>query len=238
MIHGFGGSSAMWRKQVQDLKSTYNIALVSLYGHSKTKEGLKDKDIRSFSDLGRDLVIILESEGIHKAHFMGMSLGSMVICGVMSYKPELVSKIILGGSIATSSKLYNLAGRFVNTFKGLIPYTLLVKLACFIVAPKRSQKIERDFYINSNRRLGTAEFNKWFDLAISEVDILKYIDWLDKKVLMIMGSEDFIFLNGVKSLVNREKQVSLEIIEKCGHLCSMERYMEFNSLTKSFLLLG
>ena len=42
-VHGAGGSSAIWHKQIKDFKKEYNILLIDLRGHGKSKNKIYDK---------------------------------------------------------------------------------------------------------------------------------------------------------------------------------------------------
>ena len=37
-IHGAGGSSSIWYKQVRDFKEQFNVLLIDLRGHGKSQE--------------------------------------------------------------------------------------------------------------------------------------------------------------------------------------------------------
>ena len=43
-VHGFGGSSNIWHKQVRDLYKHYNLLFVDLRGHGKSKSIPLDYD--------------------------------------------------------------------------------------------------------------------------------------------------------------------------------------------------
>lgn len=42
-VHGAGGSSAIWFKQIRDFKKSYNVLLVDLRGHGKSKDKVYEK---------------------------------------------------------------------------------------------------------------------------------------------------------------------------------------------------
>ena len=50
-IHGFGGSSNIWHKQVRDLCRHYNLLFVDLRGHGKSKLVPIDYRIQTFKCL-------------------------------------------------------------------------------------------------------------------------------------------------------------------------------------------
>jgi pimeloyl-ACP methyl ester carboxylesterase len=56
-IHGAGGSSAIWYQQVKSFKKEFNVLLVDLRGHGKSKKPLNEKFKRySFDTIGDDII--------------------------------------------------------------------------------------------------------------------------------------------------------------------------------------
>ena len=68
--------------------------------------------------------------------------------------------------------------------------------------------------------------------------ILSKLDNLKKNILIISGDEDHCFLGGVKKIVSKKKTLKLNIINKCGHICSIEKWYDFNNMALNFLKLS
>ena len=49
-IHGAGGSSSIWYKQVRDFKSDYNVLLIDLRGHGKSKKPIYETTLEVIKD--------------------------------------------------------------------------------------------------------------------------------------------------------------------------------------------
>lgn len=77
-IHGTGGSSSIWYKQIKAYKSTYNILLIDLRGHGKSKS-IKWKKGDTFADIAEDVVDVLHHLHINSSHFISISLGTIVV---------------------------------------------------------------------------------------------------------------------------------------------------------------
>ena len=54
-------------------------------------------------------------------------------------------------------------------------------------------------------------------------------------MLYVMGSEDYMFLPPVKSIVEKHKNSTLKVIENCGHVCNVERPGAFNRISIAYL---
>ncbi|WP_144277129.1 alpha/beta fold hydrolase, partial [Chlorobium sp. KB01] len=77
-VHGAGGSSSIWFLQIKEFIRYFNVLLVDLRGHGRSKGMLPHKDERhyDFEDITRDIIEVLDSLNIRKAHFIGISLGT------------------------------------------------------------------------------------------------------------------------------------------------------------------
>ena len=81
-LHGFGGSTQMWKKQIDQFKEDYNLCVLDLPGHGKSVAGIKGMHLRSFDHVADMIVVTLRAHGIHKATFVCVSLGSLVFAGI------------------------------------------------------------------------------------------------------------------------------------------------------------
>ena len=87
--------------------------------------------------------------------------------------------------------------------------------------------------------MNNASFNAWLNsLKQSQKIFLQYIKTLNEyriPTLFISGKEDYMFFKGIKKLHNKLNDFNLKILEKCGHVCSIEKADIFNKLTLKFL---
>ena len=71
-IHGAGGSSTIWHKQVKFLKNHFNLLLIDLRGHGMSNQ-LTIKDEYSLDLVVEEIIEVNEHLGINKSHFIGVS---------------------------------------------------------------------------------------------------------------------------------------------------------------------
>ena len=123
-IHGFGGSSNIWHKQIRDLHKHYNLLFVDLRGHGKSKGIHLDYDF-NLSTVCEDVIKVLEFLKIKSSHFVGISFGSVLILKLIETHKKYINKSILSGAITS----FNHVSRFLlfclNLFKNVLPNMLL-----------------------------------------------------------------------------------------------------------------
>ena len=235
LLHGFAGSIGMWKKQTDALKEKYNLLIIDLPGHGKSKGYLHKSKIKSFSEIGELIVEKMQEEGITKATFLCLSLGSMVFAGLLKNHPEVVEGAVLCGAVAGVSWLITLIVNILIKFIRFIPYMKLMKLCCIVLLPLKSHKLIRRLFTYSAKRLGSDEFKAWCKLCVKDLKILKQLNSVKDKILFISGDEDYVFLSGVKKKVSELKNAELKVIDKCGHVCNIQKYNEVNNIISSWL---
>ena len=100
-VHGAGGSSSIWFKQIRAFKKMYNVLLLDLRGHGNSKPKLINAFVKkyTFNFIANDIIEVLDFEKIKNSHFVGISLGSILIRQIAESHPERVSSMIMGGAI-------------------------------------------------------------------------------------------------------------------------------------------
>lgn len=238
-VHGAGGSSSIWYKQVRDFKKHFNVLILDLRGHGDSKPTLKDtfNPKYTFDSITADIVEVIEHLKIEKSHFIGISLGTILIRNLAEKRPELVQSMIMGGAIIKLNFRSQLLMRIGNIFKSVVPYMLLYKLFAFIIMPKKNHKKSRLLFVNEAKKLYQKEFLRWFKLTSEINPLLRFFRAKDIKIptLYVMGAEDHLFLPSIKNIVSKHITSSLCVIDNCGHVVNVEQPETFNNQTIRFI---
>lgn len=238
-LHGVGGGSAIWFKQLKAFRKHFNLLLVDLPGHGGSRFGLKDFKQRTFSAIAEQVVRVLDVHGITKAHFVGISLGTIVIQVIHAIQPKIVASMILGGAVEKVQLPIRMILSVINTVKKWIPYMWLYRICAWILMPRKHHKESREVFIKEACKIGQTEFIPWFELLSKQIEpfsrMIATMKTANTPKLYVMGSEDYMFLPFVQKRVKQTKDAILHVIEKCGHVCNIEKDKEFNELSLSFL---
>ncbi len=237
-IHGAGGSSAIWYQQLKSFKREFNVLLVDLRGHGKSKKPLSEKyKSYSFDNIGDDIIEVLNFLKIESTHFVGISLGTIIIREITERYPERTKSMILGGAVMKINTKGQILMRFGNLTKSIIPYLFLYRFLAWVIMPKKNHKASRVLFIQEAKRLYQKEFIRWFKL-ISEVNsLLKIFRIKDagKPTLYVMGQEDHMFLPSISKLVENHPSSTLIVVPNCGHVVNVEQPDFFNSTVIQFI---
>lgn len=238
-VHGAGGSSSIWFKQVRAYAEHFNVLMVDLRGHGKSQEHIEQNRLLTytFEEISSEVVDVLDHLGIDKAHFIGVSLGSIIIRTLSEQAPERVASIVLGGAVVR----LDFRSRFLvgvgHLFKKVIPYLWLYSLFAWIIMPRKRHRESRLLFINEAKKLCQKEFVRWFRLTYEVNPLLRFFREKEMPVptLYLMGEEDHLFLPPVKALVKQHAYSILKVIEDSGHVCNVDQPDVFNQLSIDFI---
>lgn len=239
-VHGAGGSSSIWFKQIREFQKHFNVLLLDLRGHGESKPTLKTAFQKkyTFESIATDVLEVLDHLKIETSHFVGISLGTIIIRQLAEMHPSRVQSMIMGGAILKMNFRSQILMRLGNLFKYVLPYLVLYKFFAFVIMPKKNHKNSRLLFINEAKKLYQKEFIKWFKLTAEINPILKWFRQVEINIptLYVMGQEDYMFLPSVKKVVEKHYSSSkLFVIQNCGHVVNVEQAAQFNDAVIAFL---
>ena len=239
-VHGAGGSSSIWFKQIRDFQKHFNVLLLDLRGHGSSQPTIKEAFQKkyTFSALADDILEVLNHLKIERSHFVGISLGTILIRQLAEMYPKRVQSMILGGAILKMNFRSQILMRIGNLFKYVLPYLVLYRFFAFVIMPRKNHKQSRLLFINEAKKLYQKEFIKWFKLTAEINPVLRLFRQIELNIptLYVMGNEDYMFLPSVRKVVEKHSRTSqLFVIEQCGHVVNVEQPSIFNQNVIAFL---
>jgi len=237
-VHGAGGSSTIWYKQLRSFKEEFNVLLIDLRGHGRSKAPLYEKlKNYNFSTIGDEVLEVLDHLKIQRTHWIGISLGTIIIREITERHPQRTLSMIMGGAVMKLNKRGQLLMRTGAALKSVLPYMILYKFFAWVIMPKKTHKEARNLFVREAKKLYQREFKRWFTLVAEVNPLLKYFRFKDSEVptLYIMGSEDHMFLPSIRKIVSTHQSALLHVIENCGHVVNVEQPEIFNAEAIKFL---
>lgn len=244
LIHGAGGSSNVWYRQVRAFSRGYNLLLVDLRGHGlsamqhKQRSAKQSGEVYTFTNLAKDVTEVLDFYGLKQAHFIGLSLGTIIIREIAEIDPRYIKSMILAGAILRLDFRTRLLSRIANIMKSCIPYMALYKLYAYLIMPRPEHRKSRMIFINNAIKITHNEFLNWMTLNKNLNQLLNLYNSTEPAIptLYIMGENDYIFLSQVRMQLDKHHEYSsLHVIPEAGHICNIDSCDEFNEVSLDFI---
>ncbi|GAB4038148.1 bifunctional 3-oxoadipate enol-lactonase/4-carboxymuconolactone decarboxylase PcaDC [Spirosoma gilvum] len=102
--NSLGSNLTMWDDVVEPLRPHFRILRYDTTGHGQTPSSLAPI---SLADLGRDALGLLDSLGIEKVNFCGLSMGGLIGQWLAVHHPDRINKLVLCN---TAAKIGTAAG--------------------------------------------------------------------------------------------------------------------------------
>ena len=233
LVHGFLGSSVMWKPQIDFFKDNFRVITPDLPGYGKSNKAKSHNSIQSISNL---LLDCLREKKIDKFHLLGHSMGGMIVQDMAKKSGEKISKLVcystgprgeMPGRFETvEQSRENLKKNGLKTMVRNIVKTWFVKgedAKYFDICIETGTQTSKEAADNS-----LVAFKNW-----NGVDTLKNIK---NETLIIWGDQDKSYnLTQVKTLEKNIPNSSLVIFEECAHNIHLEKIEEFNRTVFNFI---
>ena len=237
LVHGAGGSIRTWKKQTEDLGVQYNLLIVDLPGHGNNAGNSEQFPNYSFLFMAEKMWEVVDHLKIAKLHIVGVSLGTIICLQMRVSQPARILSVIMPGAIVKLNTKLKVLASLSLTLAKIIGYRNFYKLSARIMLPRNNHKKSRDVFIKESKALSINEFRKWTALYYNLNKKLIEFFYLKSEIphLLIMGSQDHLFLPPAKDFVVQHVNAEISIVADCGHVVSIERAQSFNTICLQFL---
>lgn len=232
-LHPAFADHRCFNKQIDCFSKEFRVVTIDMLGHGLSKvEKAKDKIDFTIHHIDS----ILENEGYSKAHFVGVSMGTLIAQYYSLHNPDKVqSMTILGGyDINADNKEISKAQRAENikwVFKALFSMNSFRRYASFVSV---SNPVEQARFYEMARLFTRKSFTVMSGLG----NIVKQRDPIVRNhpLLILSGDNDIELAKRIskKWHVNEPTSIFHEI-ENAGHCANMDNADEFNRIVMSFI---
>lgn len=236
-IHGAGGSTVTWKRQVPELQRNHNLLVVDLPGHGQMAGKNTGDEAYSFDGIAERLWKVVDHHKIHRVHLVGVSLGTVIALTMREQNPHRVASLINGGAILRLSPALKVLARTSLLLAKVIGYPAFYRLSARVMMPRKNHQRSRDVFIRESQVLSNDEFRKWTAMYFGLNKTLRRLFSASSQIphLIVMGAQDHLFLNQAKRYAQLHNDVQLEVLSKCGHVVSIEQAGQFNRLVLEHL---
>lgn len=232
LIHCVCGNEKIFKSQIEDLASRYNIIIVRLAGHDIYS------DIReaSIDYVAKEIYDFIVANGIRKVDILGVSLGSMIASRYATLYPQTVSNLYLEGAIYRFSLfILNFMYLFFIKINRILPRRLYMLFITYALLPDKSEKQQREKLYNYSLHMKKDFLYKWMKemgrfIKAGKKELLA-VNNLNMNVLFIYGERDRMFFDYIKKVLKKHDSLKKIIALKgAGHLCNMQKKEDFNKI--------
>ncbi len=238
LIHGAGGSTRTWRRQIEDLRQTHHLLLIDLPGHGQMADRPSPETHYTFPLMAAKIWGVIDHLQLSSVHLMGVSLGAIIALQMREERPTQTQTVILSGPILKLNLKLKLLANLSLGLAKIIGYRAFYKLSARIMMPRNNHRKSREVFIREAKVLSTSEFRKWTNMYYGLNKTLKELfrQPLRHPHLLVSGAQDHLFLYAAKAYAHyHPKWTALHIVPRCGHVVSIEQAQVFNHLCLQFL---
>lgn len=236
-IHGAGGSGLIWSRQIAFFREHFNLLVPDLRDHGNSKDMPAPDGPYNFDLIAADVLALLDHLEIRKAHFCGVSMGCMVVRKIVSSRTDIAESIVFSGAIYKMSFKLHLLTVVGKQLAKVISFRSFYNLYSRIILPKKNHQNSRKLFVRESMKMTQEEFDRWLYMVKDLRSLLN--EFFQKEIeapcMLIMGSEDHLFLKPAIAYSNKSLHTRFEMIENCGHVCNIEQAQRFNEISLRFL---
>ena len=233
LVHGFLGSSDMWRPQIKFFKDDFRVIVPALPGFGKSSTISSCDSIRCMAEM---LLDSLEKRKIKSFNLLGHSMGGMIVQEIAKLAGEKISKLICYGTGARG----NMPGRFETIdesrkklrINGLKDTAHRIAKTWFI----EEEKAKFFYLCEAAGKQTSIEAADNGLIAMKNWNGVENLKNIKIETLIIWGDQDKAYnFNQIKTLKDNIPNSNLKIIEDCSHNVHLEKPDKFNRTVIEFL---
>ncbi len=240
-IHGAGGSTRTWRKQIDTLKEKFNLLLIDLPGHSQSREATLDQPHYDFEWIGNKIWEVVDTLKLARIHIVAVSIGSIIAMQMQHNRPDRIWSMVFAGPIVALNLKLRILARTGLALAKVIGYQSFYALTAKLTLPRKNHKKSREIFVRESKFISDVEYKKWTAMYGKTLDetLLRLFGAAPAVPLyFLIGSQDHLFRQPAVDYARPYPNVTVDIVAGCGHLVSLEKSLIFNEKCLKYLNKG
>jgi 3-oxoadipate enol-lactonase len=237
-VHGLGGSSNTWTPLMPAL-SRHRVIRVDLPGSGRSQQAEGSLDISRYVDV---MLQVCTRLNIARAHWLGHSMGTIIVQHIAAEHPELVASMALFGPLITPpdaarAAMRTRAARAREGVGGMHEITQALLNAAISADTRERQPLAVAFVRESlMRQEGGAYARSCEALAAAQPAA---VDRIAAPVLLVTGDEDGVAppqsVRAFGERLHNAKSARVVVLPRCGHWTPVERPEDCQRELREFL---
>lgn len=236
-LHGFPFDKAMWKEQLDFLKSTNRLIAIDIRGFGESTDEDSKLSMDLFAD---DLIALLDKLNIEKVVICGLSMGGFIALNAVKRFPERFEALILCDTqcIADTADVKKNRMKTIEQINSEGPEEFNEKFVKSVFHPN-SLKNKKEL-VNYLRTVVYANSKEVLTRGLTALaersETCSTLDKIHIPTLIICGRQDEVTPLSESEFMHKHISKSdLKVIENAGHVSNLEHPEEFNIYLKEFL---
>jgi pimeloyl-ACP methyl ester carboxylesterase len=242
LIHGSGPgvtSYANWRLVIPALAENFHVVAPDMvgFGYSDRPDDV-EYGLQTWAD---QVVGLMDTLGIERAHLVGNSFGGAIALRVASQHPDRVGKLVLMGSMGVPfpiteglERVWGYEASFENMRSVLDVFAYSRELVNDELAKVRYEGSIEPGFQEAFSSMFPAPRQRWVEAMTTPDDEIRK---LPHRALIVHGREDQVIpVQTSLRLMELLDNGDLAVFSHCGHWSMIERTADFNRLVRDFFL--
>jgi 3-oxoadipate enol-lactonase len=231
--NSLGAALEMWDPQAAYFSKTHRVIRYDVRGHGETGATPGPYNL---AQLAQDALRIMDGLHIHKAHWVGCSMGGMVGQWLLTHHRDRIGKAVLGNTAAfmgPPATDWNARIRMAHS-KGMDPIAEAMKLRWFTKAFNDSNAAEVSRVTDMVRKASPAGYSGCC-AAIRDMDQRESIKGITNPVLVLIGAEDPATTPAMGEIMARNIPGAKKVVIPGAHISNCENPVDYNKAVAAFL---
>lgn len=225
LLHSFLCSGAMWREQVPRLAQAGRVVNIDLRGHGDS--GPVDGPIDLY-ELMEDVVAVLDSLGIERAMWAGLSIGGMIAMRAALRVPDRVAGLALLDTHAGSETAFNrikyTAMGVGARYLGIAPFIPTLTRLMFGRTTRQENPSLVSEWEERFRGVHVPSMLRYVKCLLQRDSVVRQLAEVDRPALVMVGEEDETLPRGcAEEIAASLPQARLVVVPGAGHLSALEQ---------------
>ena len=237
-FHGIGGNQSNWEHQQRALSDICTTISWDARGYGNSEDYEGPLQFSLFSD---DLLRLLDSRGIEKAHFVGLSMGARILMDFYAISPKRVATLTLcdcffsyDKSLSPEKQIEFIELRQRPLKEGKTLDEIAPDLIQSLVSPRCSLEARKILH-ESIVSLHVESYLKTIE-ATTKFELKSALEDFHVPVQLIFGELDLLTPPEIgHSMKAKMPNAQFAIIEGAGHLSNLEQPGDFSKVLREFI---
>ncbi|MSP59716.1 MAG: alpha/beta fold hydrolase [Myxococcales bacterium] len=237
--HGFLWSGAMYRPQVEALRTRYRCVTFDFRGQGQSQVAARGYDLETLTD---DAARLIEAIGCAPCHFVGLSMGGFVGLRLALGRPDLLRSLTLIASAADREPRRNLpkylamaaVARLIGVAPLARPVMKIMFGSAFLEDPARaSERAEMKRQLVANDRVGAS---RALGGVIGRRAVEGELGRVNLPTLVLSGEDDRAIVPArSRRMADAIPGARFVLLPRAGHTSTIEEPAEVNRHLVAFL---